>query len=237
MFPICSSTKFIWNSINQTLFCLLNISQLGMSIFLITLYCIFYGVCRIFIHSHVLPLNPCVIVGLNHRNLNISIEKSDFVLLDNSTDYIADYQNSTSLLDFDTVKHVDGKVFREMNIPNINSTLGHYLGPFQEDLNKSTSLDTHFVSTNRFQVENSTIHHFHSSSKEPKQETNITFFPWNDGTHYGNVCNKLLSLFSSFKGPIIVNSGKYGGLGHKFVSLYYSVLYALILRRPLYSKN
>ena len=69
----------------------------------------------------------------------------------------------------------------------------------------------------------------------PKDPSNITFFPWNDdGINYSVTCSKLLSIFKSFSGPIIVNSGLRGGLGHKFLSLYYSLTIALVLRRPFY---
>ena len=69
----------------------------------------------------------------------------------------------------------------------------------------------------------------------PKDPSNITFFPWNDdGIDYSVTCSKLLSIFKSFSGPIIVNSGLRGGLGHKLVSFYHTIVIALILRRPFY---
>lgn len=75
-----------------------------------------------------------------------------------------------------------------------------------------------------------------SSLVSTSSSTNITFFPWDEDTiDYSLACNNLLRIFQSFKGPIIVNSGKYGGLGHKFKSLYNAILMSLLLQRPLYS--
>ena len=69
----------------------------------------------------------------------------------------------------------------------------------------------------------------------PQDPSNITFFPWNDDDiDYSATCSKLISIIKSFSGPIIVNSGFRGGLGHKFLSLYYSLTIALLLRRPFY---
>ena len=84
---------------------------------------------------------------------------------------------------------------------------------------------------------NSTIDNisFNKTYTHPKDPSNITFFPWNDdGIDYSATCSKLLSIIKSFSGPIIVNSGLRGGLGHKFLSLYYSLTIALVLRRPFY---
>lgn len=69
-----------------------------------------------------------------------------------------------------------------------------------------------------------------------QRKENHTFFPWNDDDiDYEKACNNILSIFRSFKGPIIVNSGYHGGIGHKFVSMYYAISIALLLRRPFYS--
>ena len=74
-----------------------------------------------------------------------------------------------------------------------------------------------------------------SSTQSFHQPDHSSFFPWDDGIDYGDVCNKLLNILRSFKGPKIINNGKHGGLGHKFISLYYTITYALVLQRPLYS--
>ena len=74
-----------------------------------------------------------------------------------------------------------------------------------------------------------------SSTQSFHQPDNSSFFPWDDGIDYDDVCNKLLNILRSFKGPKIINNGKHGGLGHKFISLYYTITYALVLQRPLYS--
>lgn len=66
--------------------------------------------------------------------------------------------------------------------------------------------------------------------------TNPYYFPWEDDkpVNYTDVCSRILSTLAKFKGPIIVNSGYRGGLGHISVSFYYSLTYALLLKRPLY---
>ena len=76
---------------------------------------------------------------------------------------------------------------------------------------------------------------FNETYTHPQDPSNITFFPWNDdGIDYSATCSKLLSIIKSFSGPIIVNSGLRGGLGHKLVSFYHTIVIALILRRPFY---
>ena len=74
-----------------------------------------------------------------------------------------------------------------------------------------------------------------SSTQSFHQPDYSSFFPWDDGIDYDDVCNKLLNILRNFKGPKIINNGKHGGLGHKFISLYYTITYALVLQRPLYS--
>lgn len=62
------------------------------------------------------------------------------------------------------------------------------------------------------------------------------YFPWEDDkpVNYTEICSRILSTLSTFQGPIIVNGGYRGGLGHVSVSFYYSLTYALLLKRPFY---
>ena len=73
--------------------------------------------------------------------------------------------------------------------------------------------------------------------EEDIHNNTIPFYHWNDGLNYNQICSKLLSVLSSQNGPIIVSSGLFGGLGHKTLSIYHAILYALILKRPLFCRN
>ena len=84
------------------------------------------------------------------------------------------------------------------------------------------------VSPNR----NSPTLSFHAIDKH---NTTFDSFPWDDGFDYNQICKRLLSFLTSPKGPIIINSGKHGGLGHKFVTLYNMITVALVNNRRLYS--
>ena len=74
------------------------------------------------------------------------------------------------------------------------------------------------------------------NTKEDLSEKPIHYFPWNDDIDYANACKNLLNALSNNTGPIIVSNGYHGGIGHKFLSLFYHVTYALLLHRNLYCK-
>lgn len=67
-----------------------------------------------------------------------------------------------------------------------------------------------------------------------KENTTIDFFPWNDGYDYNAICHNLLSVFASFKTHKIVTSGQFGGLGHKFLTIFNALTAALVLGRPYF---
>lgn len=72
------------------------------------------------------------------------------------------------------------------------------------------------------------------SIEEDIQNNTIPFYPWNDGLNYNQICSRLLYHLTHQPGVILINSSKHGGLGHRFYSLYDAILYALLLKRPLY---
>lgn len=74
------------------------------------------------------------------------------------------------------------------------------------------------------------------NTKEDLYEKPIHYFPWNDGIDYADACKNLLNALSNNTGPIIVSKGYNGGIGHKYLSLFYHVTYALLLHRNLYCK-
>ena len=81
------------------------------------------------------------------------------------------------------------------------------------------------------------FNHTFYSIEEDIQNNTIPFYPWNDGLNYNQICSRLLYHLTHQPGAILINSSKHGGLGHRFLSIYYSILYALLLKRPLYCNH
>ena len=121
----------------------------------------------------------------------------------------------------DSRKIVKEKVEKQQETTTLPSSSSHIVNSSSSSHLVNSSSSSHIVNS--------------SSTKSFHQPSNSSFFPWDDGIDYGDVCNKLLNILRSFDGPMIINSGKHGGLGHKFISLYYTITYALVLQRPLYS--
>lgn len=81
------------------------------------------------------------------------------------------------------------------------------------------------------------FNHTFYSIEEDIQNNTIPFYPWNDGLNYNQICSRLLYHLTHQPGAILINSSKHGELGHRFLSIYYSILYALLLKRPLYCNH
>ena len=81
------------------------------------------------------------------------------------------------------------------------------------------------------------FNHTFYSIEEDIQNNTIPFYPWNDSLNYNQICSRLLYHLTHQPGAILINSSKHGGLGHRFLSIYYSILYALLLKRPLYCNH
>ena len=70
-----------------------------------------------------------------------------------------------------------------------------------------------------------------------KQVQSIYFYPWDQfSNNYNTICLSILTTLQSFDGPVIVNSGYRGGIGHVAHSFFFSLVYAILLKRPLYRK-
>ena len=66
-------------------------------------------------------------------------------------------------------------------------------------------------------------------------EDKVKYFPWNDTFNYGKLCRRVLSRISKNNTYFILAGSINGGIGHKYLSLLYSVTYALLLRRRFFS--
>ena len=59
----------------------------------------------------------------------------------------------------------------------------------------------------------------------------IQYFPWNDSLNYSTICNNVLKRITQ-NGTFYIISGSFnGGLGHKYISIFYSITYAILLGR------
>ena len=81
------------------------------------------------------------------------------------------------------------------------------------------------------------LEHVHYSLQDDLHNNTIPFFPWKSHLNYNVLCSQLLFHLSNASGPLLIHDARFGGLGHKTYSIYNSILYALLLKRPLMSKN
>ena len=63
----------------------------------------------------------------------------------------------------------------------------------------------------------------------------VRYFPWEDDVSYNEVCRKVLSRISKNDTYYIISGSINGGIGHKYLSIFYSVTYAILLRRRFLS--
>lgn len=66
---------------------------------------------------------------------------------------------------------------------------------------------------------------------------NVPVYPWRNEKFYIDLCDKLRDTTKKFKGPPIIHNGFPGGLGHKSISILYSITQALISKRRILCKN
>lgn len=128
--------------------------------------------------------------------------------------------------DFPVQNHpVENSTERPTNFPVQNH-------PIENITERPTDSHIHPIGNTTQTPTNSPVHQSQQKSNSPES---IRFFPWGDDSlNYNNVCKDFYSVFGKFKGPVIVNSGYGGGLGHIASSFYYSITYALLLQRPFY---
>ena len=80
------------------------------------------------------------------------------------------------------------------------------------------------------------LDHIEYSLQDDIQNNTIPFYPWDSHLEYNTLCSQLLFHLSNATGPPLIHYAFNGGLGHKTYSIYNSILYALLLKRPLYSR-
>ena len=59
----------------------------------------------------------------------------------------------------------------------------------------------------------------------------VEYFPWSDSLNYSLVCNKVLQRITRNSTYYIISGSFNGGLGHKYLSVFYSITYAILLGR------
>ena len=60
---------------------------------------------------------------------------------------------------------------------------------------------------------------------------NIRFFPWNDSINYDSICQRILRRITQNNTYYIISGSLIGGLGHKYLSVFHSITYAILLGR------
>ena len=59
----------------------------------------------------------------------------------------------------------------------------------------------------------------------------IQYFPWNDSLHYDRICENVLKRITRNDTFFIISGSFNGGLGHKYLSVFHSITYAILLGR------
>ena len=59
----------------------------------------------------------------------------------------------------------------------------------------------------------------------------IQYFPWNDSLHYDRICENVLKRITRNNTFYIISGSFNGGLGHKYLSVFHSITYAILLGR------
>ena len=65
----------------------------------------------------------------------------------------------------------------------------------------------------------------------------IQYFPWNDSLHYDRICGNVLKRITKNDTFFIISGSFNGGLGHKYLSVFHSITYAILLGRRFLRMN
>ena len=65
---------------------------------------------------------------------------------------------------------------------------------------------------------------------------NIRLFPWNDSINYASICQRILRRITQNNTYYIISGSLIGGLGHKYLSVFHSITYAILLGRRFLRK-
>ena len=63
----------------------------------------------------------------------------------------------------------------------------------------------------------------------------VEYYPWNDGVDYTKLCRLVRARVSKPDTYYIISSNINGGIGHKYLSIFYSLTYAILLERRFLS--
>ena len=77
--------------------------------------------------------------------------------------------------------------------------------------------------------------HFRYNTSKYDNDNDIRYFPWNDSLNYTRICNNVLNRITNNDTFYIISGSLIGGLGHKYLSVFYSVTYAILLGRRFLS--
>ena len=66
--------------------------------------------------------------------------------------------------------------------------------------------------------------------------TNIRFGPWDDSINYESICQRILRRITQNNTYYIISGSLIGGLGHKYLSVFHSITYAILLGRRFLRK-
>ena len=64
----------------------------------------------------------------------------------------------------------------------------------------------------------------------------IQYFPWNDSLQYDRICENVLKRITKNDTFYIISGSFNGGLGHKYLSVFHSITYAILLGRRFLRK-
>ena len=65
---------------------------------------------------------------------------------------------------------------------------------------------------------------------------NIRLFPWSDSINYASICQRILRRITQNNTYYIISGSLIGGLGHKYLSVFHSITYAILLGRRFLRK-
>ena len=78
--------------------------------------------------------------------------------------------------------------------------------------------------------------HFQYPLVKQNTKINIRFRPWNDSINYESICQRILQRITQNDTYYIISGSLIGGLGHKYLSVFHSITYAILLGRRFLRK-
>ena len=78
--------------------------------------------------------------------------------------------------------------------------------------------------------------HFQYPVAKHNPISDIRLFPWNDSIKYASICQRILRRITQNNTYYIISGSLIGGLGHKYLSVFHSITYAILLGRRFLRK-